>query len=213
VIAATIGTATETLRLDDVSHRAFLGGRELIRVTTALDEGLDTDKRWFTDESRQRGNYIHDALKLYATDRLDEDSIAPAMRPYWDGVPYFLETSGFRIIAAEQPIFDEHYGYAGRYDLLGRLAATSAPWVDLIDVKTGTVPPTVGPQTMAYKRPIARSFPLVRRWALNLPGNGRAMLVPLNVDARGIYDPARDRHDEQVFLAALTVAQWKRANR
>jgi hypothetical protein len=207
------GPALPVLRLDEDNHRAYLGDRELIRVTTAIDEGLDVDKQFFTQDARERGSYIHEAVKLYHAGTLDETSILPSMAPFWNGYPKFLAESGFVAIHVEQPIYDEAYGYAGRDDLLGRLEITKAPFVDLIDIKTGSVPPTVGPQTMAYKRPLATAFPLIRRWALNLPGNHGYRLVPLNIRPDGLIDRDADKRDESIFLAALVVANWKRAQR
>ena len=210
------------LEMDDVEHRAFWtehGTRkELARLTSAMaDVGL-IDTQYFTEASRARGTMIHAAVKLLfdgADVRLSfRDSWPTSYDGYWDGYLAFLAETEFEPELCEEDICDLGLGYAGRLDLVGRLPRLEEGPVDLIDVKTGSAPPYVGAQTMGYRRrllidgvPAGR----VRRWALELPGNGRYRLLPLNMhkDSPRINREV-DLADEQIVLAAVRIMRWKR---
>lgn len=199
------------LRLDEIAHRAFLGDRELIRVTTALEEAGLIETTWFTEESRVRGQYLHEAITLHHERDLADESVDPALQPYWEGYLAFLAESEFQPISVEQPVFDEAAGYAGRYDLFGRFQKLPDSALDLIDVKTGRAAAWVKLQTRAYGRRL--DAPRLRRWALELPGDGRYRLLALNLQTpitSHQIDRQADQRHEAVFLAAVTVANWKR---
>lgn len=197
------------LRLDDVTHRAFLGDRELVRVTTALEAVGFIDTTWYTPASRIRGQYLHDAIKLHHEGDLAEETLDPVLRPFWDGYLAFLVESRFQIASAEQPVYDALAGYAGRYDLLGAFPNLPDTALDLIDVKTGTAPKWVTLQTALYRRCLVE-VTRCRRWVLELPGDGRYRLQPLNLGTSEQIDRARDLRHEQVGLSAVLCANWKR---
>lgn len=216
-MGATLGieAACRVLRMDDLTHRAFLGDRELVRVTTALElAGVIQGVDFFTDESRRRGSYLHEAVQLFHEDDLAEDALDGTLRPFWDGYRRFLAESGFRPLHIEGAVYDEAEGYAGRFDLLGSFPELSDQAVDLIDIKTGATPRWVRIQTQLYRRRIDR--PRVRRWALELPGTGDFRLRSLNLvkgDRAHRIDRAADAYDESVGLAAVRVANYIRAQR
>lgn len=181
------------LQFDDVAHRYSLDGRELLSVTQALSEAGLIDRQWFNDGAADRGTRVHAAVQAFhATGELPEDETAP----FFDAYLSFQMDAGFDIDGVEERICDPLLGYAGTLDLRGRFRA-QVSGVDLIDIKTGTVPPHVGYQTAAYAR-LVPGRPM-RRWALHLKANGTYQLVP-----------QVKRTDERVFLAALLVAQAKR---
>src|SRR5690606_34284850 len=105
----------------------------------------------------------------------------------------------------ETRVHDEALGYAGTLDLIVAWTSEDGQRITrrgLIDVKTGSVPPTVGAQTAAYLRCARAWFPLgtpIYRFALHLPGDGSYRLVPLT-----------NPQDELDFLAALRVAHFRR---
>jgi hypothetical protein len=203
-------TTIAALRLDEATHRAFLGDRELIRATTALADVGIIDTRWFTPESAQRGTDLHGAIAQWGEGGL-KPSLDLALDPFWAGFDAFLTESRFFCHSSEQAIWDEANGYAGRYDLLGQLPCFAAgdDTLDLLDLKTGHAPRWVGLQTMGYRRLVLAAR--VRRWALELPGDCTYRLVPLNLRAdRLTIDRTKDQQDEAVFLAAVRVARWKR---
>jgi hypothetical protein len=204
------------LRLDELAHRAFLGDRELVRATTALADVGIIETGFFTEESRLRGQYLHDAIALYHQDELAEESLDPVLVPFWEGYRAFLAESEFQPHSVEQPVYDDIAGYAGRYDLFGQFPKLPPTAYDLIDVKTGRAASWVKLQTIGYRRRVlVGGAPVVRcrRWALELPGDGRYRLLALNLQnpiATHQIDRQADQRHEAVFLAAVTVANWKR---
>jgi hypothetical protein len=197
------------LRLDELTHRAFLGSRELVRVTTALEEAGLIDTTWFTEESRIRGQYLHDAIKLHHEHDLAEDTIDPVVLPFWAGYLDFLAESRFVIASAEQAVHDATQGYAGRYDLLGTFPDLPDTALDLIDVKTGKAPAWVKLQTALYRRCLIE-VTRCRRWVLELPGDGRYHLRHLNLQPNHQIDRMADVRHEQVGLSAVMCANFKR---
>lgn len=204
------------LAFEPRQHRYVLDGRQrprdMMAVTKAIElafEGTLGEEYW-TQESRDRGSFTHQAILYHSQHDLDLNSLHPIVRPYFDGYLRFLGEYQPEILHAEQPVFDEALGYAGTFDLLCRLrrpgvVVSRALELDLIDVKSGTVPWTVGMQLAAYKRPVQLVYAglLIRRWALNLRKDGTYTL-----DEVSRWKDARE-HERQ-FLAALTVAQLKR---
>lgn len=190
------------LAFDPVAHRYRVGDRDLISVTQVLAEAGLIDTRWFTEEAAARGTYVHAAIQLHHEGDLDADTLDPVLQPYFAAYLQFLEDTGFELDACEERLFDEALGYAGTLDLRGRIRRRSLrfPGIDIIDVKTGSVPTSVGYQTAGYTRMLPRELGALRwRWALNLRPDATYSLIPLE-----------KRSDEAVFLAALTVAKAKR---
>jgi hypothetical protein len=108
-------------------------------------------------------------------------------RPVWHGI--------------EQPVADGCLGYAGTLDRWGTLQGEPV----VVDLKTGTVPPWAPLQLVAYAR-LDLGEPRVwrrRRLVVQLLPTGRYTIRE--------YPLVNFGRDECVFLAALAVAQWKRA--
>lgn len=205
-------TASVTPRLNDSrlvfdaqAHAYTLDGRALVSVTTALTEAGLIDPRHWTDEARDRGTAVHEAIALHTGGVLDLALVYPVYRPYVDGYLRFVEESRVVVEESERRLCDPVLGYAGTLDLLVAWTSEDGQRVTrrgLIDIKTGSVPPSVGPQTAAYLRCARAWFPAgtaIYRFALHLPGDGTYRLVPLT-----------NAQDELDFLAALRVAHFRR---
>ena len=184
------------LEFDRLSHKYALNGRELISVTQAIREAGLMDDAWWTEESRLRGEYVHRAILLHHEGDLAEDALDPVLQPYYTAYQKFLSETGFVADAVEERICDPVLGYAGTLDLRGHFPTTRSG-VDLLDVKTGAVPPTVGIQLAAYARALPAS--IVHRWALNLQGDSTYRLVRCT-----------DANDLKLFFSCLAIAQFKR---
>lgn len=176
------------------SHRYLLDGRELVSVTRVLRVAGLYDDEWFTDESRDRGTRVHRACC-----RVDDG--LPVIDPLAE--PYLMAYARFKADMepvwshVESPVYDALLGYAGTMDRAGIVDGQ----LTVVDLKTGDIPPMVGPQTAAYRR------------CLLTPHEYQRAALQLRPDGRYRFERLTDRSDEAVFLAALTLWQWKQKHR
>lgn len=173
-------------------HEYFWHGRRVPGVTSVLTAEGFIDSRWFTEESRHRGTYVHAACQFMLEDDLAWSEIEPAYLPWIESFAKWRDAVRPEVIALETMVRNPVYGYAGTPDWV--LLINGDRW--LIDGKTGAVAPWVGLQTAAYAECL--DFP-VRRAALKLRADGeQGMVVPLTHE--------QDWHD---FLCALGCYQAK----
>ena len=164
-------------------------------VTQILaDMGL-IDTAWFTEYSRERGTLVHRIIHWHLAGDLDEDSIDPALRPYYDAFLKFEADSNFKTEEAERPFVSETYRFAGTPDIIGCLNGHNA----IVDIKTGAPQPWTALQLAGYE--ILVKHPSMERFSLQLTDDGKYKLTH-----------HKDRSDRGVFLAALAVYNWKHNN-
>jgi len=194
------------LMFDEARHRYTFEGREQVPVTDALRLAGLVDTFWYKADDAARGSRVAAAIQLHHQGRLREAHLDAEIDPYVRAYLLFLADSCFRVDANEERLCDPRLHCAGTVDLRGHFVDARCPpnlhkeWVDIIDVKTGTAPPWVGYQTAGYARLLPSPlWRLTRRWVLELRDNGRYTLNALT-----------KRSDEQVFLAAVTIAQAHR---
>lgn len=188
------------LVFDEAAHRYSLDGRDLISVTTALQEAGMVDTTHWNEEARLRGQYVHQCIALEAEGALDEDSVDPLVRPYFEAFRKFQRETSVALEMVERRVCDPLLGYAGTLDAIGR-------WPDgkrtLFDWKSGFFPPMAGPQTAGYLRCAREFYPTgerITRAGLHLRGDGTYRLIEFT-------NIVQDEHD---FIAALRVAQFRR---
>ena len=188
------------LRFDPLTHRYWLGTRELLSVTRILrDTGL-VDPTWWTDTARLRGTALH-----RATEALDRDEVLPPMdatcEPYLEAYQDFRRDVRPVWHGIESPVADLCLGYAGRLDRWGTVQGEPV----VVDLKTGTVPGWAPLQLVAYARLALDDLGSRRRRRLVV------QLLPTGRYALREYPLVNFGRDERVFLAAVAVAQWKAA--
>lgn len=211
-----IGAVEDGWEYDPDTHVYSRRGMPELSVTQACEEGGLSDERtkpFWTPAGRQRGTDVHDALAFYFAFG-EEPDLDGSLVPYWSPIMRFLEDGGFELESSETFIVDSVIRYAGRYDFVGRLRRFMTdpdPNVDtardLIDLKLGSVPRSIGAQTIGYRRRLPAK--VVRRWALKVTPDAYR-LVPINTDGSGRVLRHADRQDEQLFISALIVAQFRR---
>lgn len=171
------------LEFDADTHRYTLDGRDLPSVTRILSRLSDYSRipPAVLEAARDRGTRVHAACSLEVLGVLDEATVDDEVAPYLRQFRRFLRESGFVPTLTECRVCDPDLGYAGTLDLFGNLAGWKSV---LMDIKTGTVPPTTGPQTAAYVHAlhVYAGIEAQRRYVLNLT-RGRYTLTPLD-DAR-----------------------------
>lgn len=191
--------ADPRLVFDPAGHTYAFEGKPLLNVTGVLAAAGLVDARWYTEESRMRGTYVHQAIELHHAG--DLSTLDPALQPYFAAYLDWRRASGFDVHHCEVRVCDPALGFAGTADLIGVLPDRHLRPV-LVDVKTGTLPPTVGPQTAAYALALRLADPMyvaMRRFALHLRGDGTYR-----------FEPLTNARDESTFLAALTIATFQR---
>lgn len=184
-----------TLLFDAASHTYTLEGRQLPSVTTILQAEGFIDATWFTEYGRDRGTKVHRAVALYDAGELDESCLDPVLVPYLDAWRRFLSDAEVEIDASEVALASPIYGFAGTIDKLARIGGRGPA---ILDVKTSRTPARWwGLQLAGYH--ILQGEAHRRRCAVQLLDDGSYRLHEYN-----------DRTDRAVFMAALTIHNWKR---
>lgn len=180
------------LEFDAETHTYRYGGRVVPGVTSVLEplQYLDGVPWAVLEAAREFGTNVHLACHLWNQNELDLRALDPALLPYLRGWTRFLEESGFIVTASEQRVYNK-IGYAGTADAFGTWQGTT--WV--LDIKSGVVPDTVGPQLAAYQQ-AALDRPR-RRLCVQLVGDGEYRL-----------HEQKDLGDFQMFLSALNVYKF-----
>lgn len=165
---------------DPVAHRYTLDGRALPSVTQILRELDDFSHvpARVLEKARDRGNRVHAACNLDVLGTLDENTVDDEVAPYLAQFRKFLRESRFAPTLTECRVYDETLWYAGTLDLFGDLPGC----IDVqIDIKSGAIPRSVGPQTAAYANGLyVRAGIMTRkRFALKLEA-GKYSLIQLD---------------------------------
>ena len=182
------------LNFDPETHTYTVNGRRLMSVTQAL--ALVDDRRinssWYLD----RGRLVHLACEYLDRDELDEDTVAPEIRPYLEAYKKFREETSFKPDLIELRLSHLTYLYAGTLDRIGDLNGNHI----LIDLKSGA-PARVDELQLAAYFELARvnNIPVKKCFDLYLHDNGTYKLEP--VENVKLLLPT--------FLNVLGSARWK----
>lgn len=188
---------TPLLTFDDATHTYRVGQMVLPSVTQVLAEaGLWTPVAAAfgadMEYARQLGTAVHEATQMDDEGDLDEETVAADVLPYLDAWRKFRTDMQPEVLAVEKRVWHPQYRYAGTIDRI--LKVNDYPTV--VDIKTGAPHPATAVQTAAYRECLATPH---RRASVHLTKEGTYKIE---------FYPSRT--DFGVFLAALTVANWKR---
>ena len=165
-------------------------------VTDVLSSVGMIDTTWMTEAGRVRGTAVHLACQYEAEGDLDPASIDPLIAPYLASYKLFRHESLTmpQVVCVEEVFVNDQYGYQGRVDIVSEDRSC------VMDIKTGTTQPATAIQLAAY----ALHFGAWRRIAVRLRRDGTYRLDSYRAD--------EIRRDLSLFLAALSVHNWKLAN-
>ena len=195
------------VQLDSKTHTYTKDGLKVPGVTKVLQAAglIDFSKvpQDILTRALKFGSAVHKATELHDKGRLDPASVDPAIEPYLNSWFKFLDDTGFIIEpdSIEVKVYSEKYGYAGKYDRIGRLndkrtVVDISTSIDFSDAKSI--------QTAAYQEAENENLPVKQRVKqreiVQLKGNGTYALAPEGFFAK---------NDFSVFLAALTLWNWK----
>lgn len=198
--------AMAALKFDEALHRYTYQGMVIPNVSSIIEPlepfgNLPPDVR---KAALQRGTLVHRLTELY-DQRVD--GIEP--NDWWDiekaGLDGYLiawesfkQHSSLEIIESEQRVFHTKYRYAGTFDRVVRIGSD----IGILDIKTGALVEAYKLQTAAYLMALdefGQMYPMpTKRWVVSLQPDGRYR-----------FEEHTDPADFEVFIAALTIAQWQ----
>lgn len=189
-----------TLLFDAETHRYTVNGRAVPSVTTVLSilQDFGAVPAEVLARAAEFGTHVHQAVHMSNEGTLDEASLDPALAPYLEQWRRFLTETGAIVIQSELRVFHRGLRYAGTVDSIAEWRGSRC----VIDVKTGEVPRTVGPQTAAYAMAYQSSEcgPMPRR----------RYCVQLTADTYKVH-PLTDPADWSLFQSCLNVWRFKNA--
>ncbi|HZO11964.1 MAG TPA: hypothetical protein VFB62_01860, partial [Polyangiaceae bacterium] len=167
------------LQFDAVEHRYTVAGERWPSVTEVLDPLLELDgiPRAVLKAAAAFGTHVHMACDLFDKGVLDEPALDPHLAPYLAAWKIFLRDTGAVVDASEVRVAHEKLRYAGTLDKAMHWKKRGRVRSVQLDIKSGEVPRTVGPQTAAYAQ--AHPFKFDERYVLQLRGDASYRLTPL----------------------------------
>jgi hypothetical protein len=181
-------------------HTYHMYGRRVPSVTGILTEalgGFENVRPSVLLAASSRGTLVHLATELDDLGTLDESSIGEDLKGYLQAWRRFKACAKVKVLLTERRLYHEDLKYAGTTDKIvdigGRLS--------VLDVKSGSVMPSHGPQTAAYQNIVSQR--------LDISDIGRGC-VYLRDTGEYTYKTHWDRYDWVVFMASLTVHNFRR---
>lgn len=189
------------LEFDAEKHKYYFNRAPIPSVTEVLKSATLVDDTWFNSDAATRGTFIHKACALVIAGKLDRRTIDSRILKYVSAFEEFMTDakSSLKILESETPRCSQEFLYAGTPDLYVLFASGEH---GVIDIKTSQGAPWHELQLAAY----AGFFPSpqkMKRYVLELKETGKYSLRP----SRANFDL-----NFKVFLAALTVHNWKTKN-
>ena len=189
---------------DPEKHEYRIGGFVVPSVTQVIRSLVPT---WNADSwYLQAGKAAHSAIELMLHSRLDWDSVDPRIAGRVKAVYAFLQSMpALRIIAVEQQIYDEDYMFAGTVDAVAKDASGHLTLIDWKASLSPAVELQLGAYSLAYPEIVNR----VCAVETHDDGTFKCKWGVRNPKTKGVFDLGKV---ERVYLAALSVYQWRVAN-
>lgn len=142
------------LSFEPKEHTYAIDKKPADGVTSVLEENGLIDTRFFTDEDRYRGTYVHAATVLVDENDLDWSKVPKEFVGYIRSWERFKLKTGLIVLESEQRVYDPVFMVAGTLDRIVRMNAFNIPMV--LDIKTisggkGKPLPHVALQISAYE--------------------------------------------------------------
>lgn len=189
--------STPICTFDEALHEYRIDGRVVPSVTQCLRyidsfDGVPAD---VLEAAREFGSHVHAACDLDNRGALDEESLDPHLAEYLAGWRKFLHESKGRVVQSEQIVFSPRLLYAGTLDAVVNINGRDT----LVDIKSGAIPRSVGPQTAAYAEAL--------RETTGQKISARLCVQLLANDYR--TKPLKDPADWSVFVSCLNLTKWE----
>jgi hypothetical protein len=183
----------EGLTFDAQSHTYYAQYRVVPGVTSVLAPLNDFKgvPPFVLERARQFGVHVHAAVDMYNQHILDEPALDEVLRPRLSAYKRFLSETGFVVTGSECIVSHKPLFYAGTCDLTGTMRGST--WV--VDIKSGLMPISVGPQLAAYQEA--------------LPERPRRRLCVALGDHEYKMRECTDRRDFAIFQNCLNIWNFK----
>lgn len=191
------------LTFEEEQHKYKLDGITIPSVTQILkDSGLIdlsfVDKE-LLEQKADIGHKAHATTELYDKNDLNIEALHPLLKSYLDAWIKFRNECEFIPTLIEGKYFHPLYRYAGRIDRVGTLQKD----LTQLDIKSGVPHRAYAIQSAAYTELYNDGKPkkdqVKRRFTLYLKEDGTYSL-----------QEHKSKNDIRVFLAALTITNYKR---
>jgi len=185
----------EDFTFDNCNHIYRLKDRIIPGVTTVLQDNFGTRSYW-SEWYANRGKATHLAIHYMIQDRLDWNTVDERIKPRIEAFKKCIKENDFKIEKSEIKLCSKRYRFAGTLDLI--LAGGI-----LADIKS-SIEPTVDLQLAAYSLLWEENnkTKIKKACAIELKEDG-------NYKLKWISDIKKC---QRIFLATLTVANWKNLN-
>lgn len=155
-MSAATSPTTAGLAFEPGPHTYTLDGRRLVSVTQLLDScGLVAGKEHFTEESRARGQAVHEAIALIEEGALDPSTVDPRIEGYLAAYRRFAAEMRPTTYLFECRLASRRWRFAGTFDWLGWLGGENS--LTLLDYKTGAYADWQDIQLELYARLLAEN--------------------------------------------------------
>lgn len=188
------------LTFEKEDHIYKYNGIKVPSVTQIIKEAglseLNSVPQEILEEKADIGNKVHKATELYDRDNLDVDSIHPILLNYVSSWEKFRKDFQFIPEEIELELVHNLYRFAGRVDRVGTIYGKKSKVI--VDIKTGMKLKSHSLQTAGYKLLYEQNGKISKRFSVYLTQEDYKI------------SEHKNRYDENVFLAALTITNYKR---
>lgn len=194
--------ALSKLTFEPKKHVYHYDGFRVPSVTQILDPmlpyaGLPRDIK---EIALRRGDLVHQLTQRVDQGKSwEQEAKDTGLSGYIEAWEAFKQFTEFKVEDIELRLYHEKYRYAGTLDRTGRLYGQEH--LSIIEIKTGSLVPEYALQTAAYLEAFNQG---------RTENKARDRYV-IQLEADGIYKVLQhtDRADFGVFVAALTISNWR----
>lgn len=195
------------ITFNEERHEYRVDGTVIPSVTQILDSNGFSN---FSDVpfdilemSRKFGKAVHKAIELKCKGTLDESSLHEAIIPYVKSWENFVKDFEYQSSISELRGYNEKYRFCYTFDQQGTIKFKGKFQLCMIDIKTGS-------PSNAHKVQINGGY------ALAVDKNILTGILYLNPEFKPggykIIFSVNNKRDQQIFLSALTIHNYKKEN-
>lgn len=192
------------LVFNETTHEYKLNGTIIPSVTQIIkNAGLinfDFVNENLLKQKADLGDKIHSTTELYDKQSLDEKLLHPILSTYLKAWKKFILDYNYSPAEIELQLFHEIYKYAGRIDRIGLVNGI----LSIIEIKSGVYHKSHYIQTAGYEL-------LYNQNKKKSDCAKKRIIVYLNPEGYLVKE-AKNENDKNIFLAALTVSNYKRSS-